>query len=394
MSAENSRFLAATQTLRFGAHVVAKNRMYFSSMGMDICDEFGFPKPEFFAVYQSLMAGGCGFGFLGNASVDANSRYNSCGLKLTSTAHAEALRPLFQVAHEQKFLLGVQLQHYGQQGIPSEETGIILSPSAIVSQLILDQYPHAHAVAMSEVQILRCIDQFSAAAHLAQQAGASLIQIQASNGYLVSSFLSPKTNQREDDWGGTPIKRAKLLLSIVDGVRKATGDQLAVTVRLGINDGLGEEGQHVELLGEVVAALEASGVCAITCSVGISETFRFFFKDRQKAQVISRGGCRYLKRFARIPIGFTGSVMDVAEASAIIEYGDADFIGFGRAMLADNHFIAKELSGRKDLVKRCRGDAFCFRDKKEPMAARVYCCVNPDYQRPEKLQQYYEENRT
>ena len=93
----------------------------------------------------------------------------------------------------------------------------------------------------------------------------------------------------------------------------------------------------------------------------------------------------------RIPLGFTGSVADVAQADEIIASGDADFVGFGRAMLADNHFVAKQLAGRADQVHRCRGDAFCFRDKKDPMAERVYCCVNPEYRRPEQLQQHYEE---
>ncbi len=390
---EHSTAMAATRALHFGSNAVSKNRMYFSSLGMDLCDEYGFPRPEFLAVYRSLMDGGCGFGFLGNASVDADSRYNSRGLKLTSTAHAEALAPLFQAARERNFLLGVQLQHYGPQGIPSGEVGIILSPSGIPSASILEKFPQARTVAMSQAQILRCVDQFAASALLAQQAGASLIQIQASNGYLVSSFLSPKTNQREDDWGGTPIKRARLLLAIVEAIRKATGGKVAITVRLGMDDGLEDGGQHAELLGDVVVALEASGVSAITCSVGISETFRFFFKNKEKAQAMSRQGCRHLKSFVKIPVGFTGSVADVAEANEIIGCGDADFVGFGRAMLADNHFIAKELAGRKDLVTRCKGDAFCFRDKKEPMATRVYCCVNPDYTRPEKLQQYYEENR-
>jgi 2,4-dienoyl-CoA reductase-like NADH-dependent reductase (Old Yellow Enzyme family) len=391
MIVENTPPMPATQALHFGTHAVAKNRLYFSSLGMDLCNEHGFPGPEFFAVYQSLMDGGCGFGFLGNANVDADSRYNSRGLALTTPAHTQALRPLFQAARERGFLLGVQLQHYGPQAIPSEH-GIILSPSGIASATVLDAFPQARAVAMSHEQILRCIDQFSAAARLAQQAGASLIQIQASNGYLVSSFLSPKTNRREDEWGGSPVKRARLLLSIVEGIRKATDDKVAITVRLGMDDGLGEEGQHAGLLGDVVVALEASGVSAITCSTGISETFRFFFKNKEKALAMSREGCRYLKSFVQIPLGFTGSVKNVAQANEIIESGDADFVGFGRAMLADNHFVAKELAGRKDLVTRCRGDDFCFRDKKEPMATRVYCCVNPDYRRPEKLQQFYEEN--
>ncbi|WP_085579962.1 MULTISPECIES: NADH:flavin oxidoreductase [unclassified Pseudomonas] len=391
MTVTTGKPMPATVALHFGAQAVAKNRLYFSSLGMDLCDGNGFPRPEFFKVYQSLMYGGSGFGFLGNASVDAEARYNGRGLRLTSPAHAEALRPLFEAARQRDFPLGVQLQHYGPQALPSAQ-GEILTPSGIASPAILKAFPEARAVAMTHTQILRCIDQFAAAALHAQQAGAALIQIQASNGYLVSSFLSPRTNRREDEWGGSPLKRARLLLAIVDGIRRATGDRVPVTVRLGIDDGLGEDGQQAVLLGDVVVALEAAGVAAITCSTGVSETFPFFFKNKDKALAMSREGCRYLKGFVRIPMGFTGSVSGVAQANEIIGCGDADFIGFGRAMLADNRFVAKELAGRDAEVTRCRGDAFCFRDKKDPMAERVYCCVNPDYRRPEKLQLHYEES--
>lgn len=385
--------MPATQPLHFGEHATARNRMYFSSLGMDLCNEWGFPGPAFFDVYQSLMDGGCGFGFLGNASVDPDSRYNGRGLKLTSLAHAEALRPLFQAARQRQFPLGVQLQHYGPQATPATRNGTVLSPSGTPSASLLSKFPEARTVPMTEAQIFHAIDQFSASAALAQQAGASLIQVQASNGYLVSSFLSPRTNQRDDAWGGTPLKRARLLLSIIEGMRIATGGQVAITVRLGMDDGLGHEGQRAELLGDVVQALEAAGVAAITCSVGISETFPFFFRNKAEALALSRAGCRHLKSLVNIPVGFTGSVADVAEANQIIASGDADFVGFGRPMLADNHFIAKQLDGRGHEVNRCKGDAFCFRDKKEPMAARVYCCVNPAYQRPASLQQHYEENR-
>lgn len=384
-------YQSARQIMSFGNGIQANNRMYFASMGLDLCNSDGFPLPEFYTIYNALIKGGCGFGFLGNASVDVSSRYNGTGLKLTTQEHAQALKPLFDAARASDFPLGIQLQHYGAQGLPSHEDGTLLSPSAIPSPSVRQKFPHAKMVIMDERQIAHCIAQFADAARLAQQAGAGLIQLQASNGYLISSFLSPRTNQRQDDWGGTPLKRARLLLEIINAIRHVTNHQLPVTVRLGINDGL-SDGQQVEMLGEVAAALEAAGVVAITCSIGTSETFRDLFSRNGNALHVLRHGSRFLKKFTHIPVGFTGSVSGVAVADKIIASGDADFIGFGRAVLADNELVAKELSGKESLVNRCLWEGYCFRDKSESSAKRVYCCVNPAYQRPDGLQKYYKEN--
>lgn len=383
-------FVAATQRLTFSPKLSASNRLYFAPMGFDLCDAQGIPTAAFFDIYKDLIDGGCGFGFLGNASVDSHSTYNGAGLKLTTPAHAEALKPLFEYAAKRQFPLGVQLQHYGPQGVPTQSG--LLSPSGFISQALAQKYPDVSLITMSDEQIQQCIAQFTYSALLAKQAGAKLIQLQASNGYLISSFLSPRTNYRTDLWGGNALARGQFLLAIVKSIRQAVGPDVVLTVRLGVDDGFLEQGQKPHLLGEVAYALQQAGVASIACSVGVSETFRDFFKDPQRALEMTRSASRYLKQFVSIPVGFTGSVMSTVQAEQIISSGDADFIGFARAVLADNELVKKEMLGQHDQVNRCLGDALCFRDKKEPQAGRVYCCVNPKYQRPQFLQHYYKEN--
>lgn len=383
-------FAAATQRLAFSSTLCASNRLYFAPMGFDLCDSQGIPTAAFFDIYKDLIDGGCGFGFLGNASVDSDSKYNGAGLKLTTPAHAEALKPLFEYAAKKQFPLGVQLQHYGPQGVPTASG--LLSPSGFISPALAQKYPDVSLITMSDEQIQQCIAQFTYSAVLAKQAGAKLIQLQASNGYLISSFLSPRTNHRTDRWGGDALARGQFLLAIVKSIKAAVGSDVVLTVRLGVDDGFSEQGQKPHLLGDVAYALEQAGVASIACSVGVSETFRDFFKNPQRALEMTRLASRHLKQFVSIPVGFTGSVMSVAQAEQIIGSGDADFIGFARAVLADNQLVKKELSGQHEHVNRCLGDALCFRDKKEPQAGRVYCCVNPNYRRPESLQHYYKEN--
>ncbi|WP_070108490.1 hypothetical protein [Burkholderia plantarii] len=360
-------FANLTRPLTIGRALDVPNRTYFSSIGFDLCDPAGRPLPEFFETYASLMRGGCGFGFLGNASVDPVSQYTDRSLKLTSDAHAEALRPVFTAARRQAFALGVQLQHYGAR----ESDGGIAG--------------------LDEARIAHYVDCFVDAARRALAIGAPVLQIHAANGYLLSSFLSPRTNQRVDRWGGTPLRRAALLLEIVRRVRALAHDGVAILVRLQVDDGH-DDGLRVEQLGEVVAALEAAGTDAITCATGVADTFGKFLGDRAYTLDLSRRAARFLKRETRMPVGFAANLDSLAVADAIVASGDADFVGFGRAVVADHGFVAKELAGRAATVDRCRWDSYCLRDKKEPAADRVFCCVNPSYPRPQSIQLKYQEN--
>ncbi|VBB17005.1 oxidoreductase [Burkholderia stabilis] len=372
-----SHFENLTMPLAIGSGLIVPNRMYFSSVGFDVCDPTGRPLPEFFDIYASIMQGGCGFGFLGNSSVDPDSQYTDRSLKLTSPSHADDLRPVFEAARRLGFPLGVQLQHYGVHAPAPGDGGHAVE---------------GDVTSVGDEQIGQYIDHFGEAARQALSIGAPVLQIHAANGYLLSSFLSPRTNRRTDRWGGSPIGRARILLEIVQRVRALAADRAAIFVRLQIDDGFGEAGLQVEQLGDVVAALEEAGADAITCATGVAGTFGKFLADRDYSLALSRHAVRFLKRTTRLPIGFAANLDSLATAEAIVASGDADFIGFGRAIVADHHFVWKELSGRAAEVDRCRWDSYCLRDKKEPLADRVFCCVNPRYLRPQIIQMKYQEN--
>lgn len=373
-----NRFASLLTPLTIGRRLVLPNRMYFSSIGFDVCDQTGRPLPEFFDIYESLMRGGCGFGFLGNASVDPDSQYTDRSLKLTSPSHADHLRPVYEIARHLGFALGLQLQHYGVREPATGGERAVEGDVTSVSEERIDQYIH----------------HFHEAARQALSINAPILQIHAANGYLLSSFLSPRTNRRTDQWGGTPLRRARILLEIIRRVRALAEDRAAIFVRLQIDDGFGDAGLQVEQLGDVVTALEEAGVDAITCATGVAGTFGKFLGDPDYSLTLSRHAVRFLKRTTRVPIGFASNIGSLATAEGIAANGDADFVGFGRAIVADHHFVLKELSGRADEVVRCRWDSYCMRDKKEPLADRVFCCVNRRYLRPQLIQMKYQENRT
>ncbi|MBD1582314.1 oxidoreductase [Pseudoalteromonas sp. S16_S37] len=364
MTLYHSKYPHLLKPLQLGKQGKVANRMYFSSVGFDLCDHEGRPMQEFFEVYESIMDGGCGFGFLGNASVDASSQYTDRSQKLVSQQHALDLKPIFTAAKQRNFLLSAQLQHYGS----------------------------GDATSLSEAQIESYIEHFVQAATLALEIGAPALQIHAANGYLLSSFLSPKLNQRTDRWGGNAMNRARLLLEVLKRVKAVVQDEVVIFVRLQVDDGFGPEGLKVDQLDEVAVAIEHAGADAITLANGVAQTFAKFLDDANYTLASCRHAGRYLKQFTNLPIGFSANIGSLEVAEEIIASGDADFIGFGRPIIADHQFVNKALAGQVHEINHCQWDSYCLRDKKEPLADRVFCCVNPSYLRPQHIQNKYKEN--
>jgi 2,4-dienoyl-CoA reductase-like NADH-dependent reductase (Old Yellow Enzyme family) len=358
--------------------LVLKNRIYFAPMGVDLADETGGMSKELDQFYRGVIDGGSAMVVLGNSSIDPSTRLQRRGLCLHDDHHARRLAPLIAYGASRNCPVVVQLQHYGSQGSSGVAGEPLLAPSARC-----DQNYSARRMRLDDIGAVR--RQFVNAAVLAQRAGAEIIQLQASNGYLLSSFLSPYTNRRKDTYGGSALRRARLLLEIIEDIQVATHGAIDVSVRLGIDDCVGPRGQQPHLLDDVVQALGRAGVVAIMCSMSIRETFQRMVQPTpfMRRQLIE--GVRRIRAFARTPVGFAGFTATLDQAETLLAERTADLIGMSRAIFADNELVAKSLAGRSDLVDACLYDGNCFRDKGNPELDRVYCCVNQKYKRPDHI---------
>lgn len=378
----SAAFARVLEPLRLADDLHLSHRVFFAPMGIDLADARGCFTPEMFAFYRGILEGGCALAFLGNATVAPESRLQAAGLGLYTPAQAEAMRPLLAWAERYGTPVGVQLQHYGGQGSTALTGEPVLTPSGVPCPRLAQLDPGYRTRTMDEADIARVIEQFAHSAWLAWQAGARLVQLQASNGYLLGSFLSPHTNRRQDRYGGSEENRARLLLDVVDAIRKRTGGFVSVTVRLGIDDGLDEGGLRYTALDETLQALAGAGVAAIECSMCIGATFGKFLTYSAEMDAYLQAGVGHVTRQARVPVGFAGFVDSLEKAEDLLQRGVCDWVGMSRALFADNDLIAKSLQGRSAQVHRCRWDGQCFRDKSDPRMDRVYCCVNPKYPRP------------
>lgn len=374
--------LALFSPLKLNHQIDLKNRLFLSSIGLDLATKEGCCSEELVQFYKKIIDGSVGMIKIGNSTVSPSSRLHEKGLALYNSAQADALKPIFEYGRQHHVLVVVQLQHYGAQGASRYTHLPLFSPSGQPCLKMRAKFPHDITVEMSVLDIEKVIDEFAHAAWLVQQAGGSAIQIQAANGYLISSFLSPYTNRRMDEYGGSPQKRALILKKIIQAIHHKTQGKLNVFVRLGIDDGFDDEnGQKPEYLEQVVKDLESLNVSGIECSMCIGETFHKFLSGYDltiKRRLFS--GTQLIKSFTQyIPIGCTGLVTSIEDAEQLLSQYNLDYIGMSRALFADPQLLNK--FNQQIPVNQCRFDGFCFRDKSNPALDRVYCCVNPEYLR-------------
>lgn len=377
-----TRYPHVLEPLRLAGGLELRNRLFFASMGVDLADHSGCVTPAMIEFYQGIMEGGCSMAFLCNATVSPQSRLQSTGLGLFEAHQGESLRAMFAMAEQVNTPVGVQLQHYGGQGTTTHTGVAVLTPSGVPCPRVSKLDPDYRVRIMDETDIALVIEQFAHSAWLAWTNGARLVQLQASNGYLLSSFLSPHTNKRTDRYGGSEENRARLLLDVVRAIRERTQGQLIVTIRLGIDDRLGAEGLQYPDLKETVQALCQAGVAALECSMCMGATFGQLIVHSETMDHYLQTGVRAIKSVATVPVGYAGFIDGLDKAEQLLADGVCDWVGMSRALFADNDLINKTLQGRSADIHKCRWDSQCFSDKSNPRLDRVYCCVNPKYLRP------------
>ncbi|NRA87434.1 MAG: NADH:flavin oxidoreductase [Rhizobiales bacterium] len=378
-----SKYSAALEPLKI-RNVEFKNRIFLVSMGLDMATVDGAFSNELRSFYLDVAKGGVGAMILSNAAINESTALMPNALKLFNKDHANSFKSVIEDAAKENVIVAAQLQHYGGQGTTFLTRGRpALTPSGIETASIKKIDPKYHVKELTVADIEMTVDGFKKSAQLCVDAGAKFIQLQASNGYLLSSFLSKYTNKRDDDYGGSPAKRSRLLIEVLRAVREVVGSEVVIGIRIGINDYVGDEGLTVEELEPLIPILEESGADIFECSFCIADTFHRLSENTVEMRKELTDQVKIFKSYASAPVGFAGFISSLQEGCDLIESGVVDYIGMARALLADNALVNKELSGHESEVHRCLWEGNCFKDKYNPRYDRVYCCVNPNYLRPQ-----------
>ena len=242
---------------------------------------------------------------------------------------------------------------------------------------------------MTVDEIKQDVADYIRAADLAIVAGFDGIEIHSPHGYLLHQFLSPRTNKRTDEYGGSLEKRARFVLEIITGLRDQFGPDLPISVRLSGSEHV-EGGITPEDMRETARLAEKAGANCIHLSDGCFEAFRYFFPEQENVHILEEQG-KKLKKAVSIPI-ISFSIHDPELAEKAISEGQTDMISAGRQFIADPEWTNKVKEGRVKDIVRCQREFSCLASLYREGGIR--CIMNPNVGRERYMPEYWPTRRS
>ncbi|MBJ9010689.1 NADPH-dependent 2,4-dienoyl-CoA reductase [Citrobacter koseri] len=266
------------------------------------------------------------------------------GATLNDASQLPHHRVITDAVHEEGGKIALQILHTGRYSYQPH----LVAPSAI--QAPINRFtPHE----LTHDEILQLIDDFARCAQLAREAGYDGVEVMGSEGYLINEFLTVRTNQRDDEWGGDYARRMRFAVEVVRAVRQRVGSDFIIIYRLSMLD-LVENGGTFDETVQLAQAIESAGATLINTGIGWHEA-----RIPTIATPVPRGAfswvTRKLKGHVTVPLVTTNRINDPQVADDILARGDADMVSMARPFLADAELLSKAQSGRADEINTCIG---------------------------------------
>jgi 2,4-dienoyl-CoA reductase-like NADH-dependent reductase (Old Yellow Enzyme family) len=323
------------------------NRILVSPMCEYSCED-GLANDWHLVHLGSRAVGGAGLIFTEATAVTPEGRISPEDLGLWSDRHAEPLARVVSFIHSQGRPAGIQLAHAGRKASmrrPWDPPGAVdpqdggWTPVGPTDVAFADSY--AVPAALDGAAIAAVVDAFRAAALRAREAGFDVAEVHAAHGYLIHEFLSPLSNTRSDEYGGSFDNRARLCLEVVDAIRAVWPDRLPVFVRISATDWIGG-GWDIDQSVELARRLRDRGVDLIDCSSGGNvATAKIPLGPGYQVPFAER-----IRREVGIPTGAVGLITEPRQADEIVSSGRADCVLLARELLRDPYWplrAAREL---------------------------------------------------
>jgi 2,4-dienoyl-CoA reductase-like NADH-dependent reductase (Old Yellow Enzyme family) len=312
------------------------NRIAKAAMEENMADANQAPSEPLMRLYDAWAKGGAGLLISGNVMVDSRAMTGPGGVVLEDDTHLNAFAQWARIGRSQGAQFWLQINHPGRQ-MQSNLGQETWAPSAVPLALGKMSKHFGTPRAMTQAMIEEVVQRFARTARLAEMAGFSGVEIHAAHGYLLSQFLSPLTNQRTDEWGGSLENRARLLLEIVKAVRAVVSAQFAVAVKLNSAD-FQRGGFSADDAKQVVVLLNGRGVDLVELSGGSYEA-PAMQGDARDGRTLAREAyfvefARDIRKVAAMPVMVTGGIRRYPVAEQVIESG-VDMVGIGTALAID-----------------------------------------------------------
>ncbi|WP_426269118.1 FAD-dependent oxidoreductase [Dyella kyungheensis] len=322
-------------------HTTLPNRILMGSMHTGLEDKAS-DYDKLAAYFAERARGGVGLMVTGGIAPSIQGWLKPFGGRLTMPWHVARHRKLTRAVHAEGGKLCMQILHAGRYGYHP----LSVAPSKIKSP-ITPFTPRA----LSTGGVERTIRDFVRCAKLAQDAGYDGIEVMGSEGYLINQFLTARTNQRSDAWGGDATKRMRFPVEIVRSTREAVGRDFIIIYRLSMLD-LVENGQDWSEIVTLAKAIEAAGASIINTGIGWHEA-----RVPTIVTSVPRAGFAWvtkkLKGEVSIPLITTNRINMPEVAEQILLAGEADMVSMARPLLADPAWAVKAKMGRSERINTC-----------------------------------------
>lgn len=382
-----------TRPGRIGSMTV-KNRMAVTAMGVNLAEADGSCGERIRAFHERQAAGGAGLIILGVGGVAwPNGGNQPRQIAISDDRFIPGFKALADAVHKHGAKLAVQLHHGGLVAAQDALEGRpILCPSEPVEKMgdMLDGFleqelqqmfspdaPPRQLQVMSKEDIATLVAQFAAAAIRAKKADIDAIEIHGGHGYIISEFLSPLTNKRSDEYGGSLENRARLLCEILRAVRAAVGPDFPVWCKIDSGEFGNDEGITLADAKATAKLAEQAGADAITVSAYHDSSQGAMHSESNIPHVPERlvANATAIKHSVKIPVITSGRI-EPEGAEQHIAAGDFDFFAMGRKMLADPDLPNKIIAGTPEQIRPC---VYCYCCVSQIYVLKsVKCAVNPE----------------
>lgn len=351
-----------------------KNRVIKSPQTTALSNQDGTVTERLVNHYRRLAEGDTGLIIVEYTYVDDDaSKSIHAQLGISRREHIAGLGWLVDEVHAAGAKVGIQLEHCGRQKFLGVQP--IKSASEVSWDYVEAQYGE-RPKAMTVEEIDAVVAAFGDAAQRAQMARFDLVEVHAGHGYLLTNFLSPHTNKRTDDYGGSFENRARILLRVVADIRAKVPRDFPLSVRLSVTD-YEPDGIPVAETIELARLLEAAGVDVIHASGGHHAKMEYEVSPWFMPRAPHRSGWEKIKGAVSIPVIASGSLVSPTTAAEVLDGGGADFVSLGRALLADPDWTRKARQGRLlDIVPCIRCNDGCLH-RGLNAGRSTGCSVNP-----------------
>ena len=377
--------------------MTVKNRTVMTAAEMSLGQTNGCPTEKMMAYYEERAKGGIGLIIPGICRVnDMGAASTFTQLSMSHDYHIEPMRLFAERLHRHGARLCIQLHHPGRQGYASsintlpvvipvverfpkvldglfkctplllgmEEKGICMSVQS-PSNCELSAHGATRIHAMSRREIRRLVADFIDAAARCQKAGVDAVELHGGHGYLIQQFLSPNTNLRTDEYGGSFENRLRFLREIIEGIRARCGRGYPLIVRLTVDEmydriGMPGKGYGLEEGKRIAKRLEELGVDAINVTSACYDVYNRWLEPTSYEPGWRAYLAKEVKSVVSIPVIAANFMRSPEQAERQLEEGYQDFIGSARSFICEPHWVRKLEEGRPEEIRRCIGCLHCI----------------------------------